>query len=156
MELGRFGESYEDHMSAASFAEAGDFDSAREMLSRRKRILLVLTGRELDEKSFQYAVNMAQRTDADIEALVTVRGKGVDEMLDSFAERSAADNTSFKVVRKKKGCIKDAVIKHTRRRRDFLCVVIESADSLDMECPDNNRKLEGVWGKLGCPLAVVS
>ncbi len=143
-------------MSAASFAEAGAFDSAREMLSGGKKILLVLTGRGLDEKSFQYAVNMAQRMDADIEALVNVRGKGVDEMLDSFAERAAESNTGFKVVRKKKGCIKEAVIKHTRKRRDFLCVVIESTDSLEIECAENDRKLDGVWGELGCPLAVVS
>lgn len=154
--MGRFRDKYEDHMSAASFAEAGEFDSAREMLSRKKKVLLVLTGRGLDEKSFQYAINMAQRMDADVEALVNVQGKGVDEMLKAFSGRAAENKIDFEVTRKKKGCIKEAVIKHTRRRRDLLCVVIESTDSLEIECTENERKLDGVWGELGCPLAVVS
>jgi hypothetical protein len=143
-------------MSAASYAEAGDFDTAREMVSGRKKVLLVLTGRPEDEKAFQYAVNMAERTDADIEALVTNEGARIEETLNSFESRISASRVGFKTVRKRRGCIKEAIIKHTRRRRDFLCVVIESTDSLSIDCAQDDHKLDVIGGELGCPLTVVS
>jgi K+-sensing histidine kinase KdpD len=143
-------------MSAASFAEAGEFDTARELLTKRKKVLLVVTGRPEDEKAFQYAVNMADRTSADIEALVINEGGKVKQMLRTFTNQASKNGVGFVTVKKKKGCIKEAIVKHTRRRRDFLCVVIESTDSLEIDCARENQKLEGVWGELGCPLAVVS
>lgn len=154
--MGDISRKYEDQMSAASFAEAGEFDTARELLTKRKKVLLVVTGRPEDEKSFRYAVNMADRTNAEIEALVINEGSKIKQMLKSFTRQAKESGVGFKTVKKKKSCIKEAIVKHTRRRRDFLCVVIESTDSLDIDCARDSQKLDGIWGELGCPLAVVS
>jgi len=59
-------------------------------------------------------------------------------------------------VTKKSGCIKEAVIKYARNRRDLICVVVESTEALNADCTTEQKRLTGVWEKLGCPLALVS
>jgi len=62
----------EDHMAAAAFAEAGEFDSALEMLHQARHprsVLLVLDGRQAESEAFTYAVNLCKRISAGIELL---------------------------------------------------------------------------------------
>src|SRR5665648_1239735 len=70
----------EELVSAASFAEAGEFDTARDMLDGGRKVLLVLTGRETDVKSLKYAFSIAARTQAGLEVLVAADG-GTAEVL---------------------------------------------------------------------------
>jgi hypothetical protein len=151
----KLGKKFEDMMSAASFAEAGEFETAREMLAGRKKVLLVLTGIEADTKSLKYALNTAQRTDAALEVLVTSDRKGTSRLIEECTERARAASVGLK-VEKRIGCMKEAIVNHTKRRRDILCVVVESTNSLNRGCSQEDIKLEGVWKTLGCPLVLVS
>jgi hypothetical protein len=57
---------------------------------------------------------------------------------------------------RKNGCVKEAIVRHTRNRNDLVCVVIESTDALEIDCSRESTKLAGIWERLGCPLALVS
>lgn len=151
----KLGKKFEDFMSAASFAEAGEFETAREMLAGRKKILLVLTGHEADTKSFNYALNTAQRTDAALEVLVTSNSESTKRLLEECTDAAREASVGLEVTRKT-GCIKEAILSHTKRRRDILCVVVESTSALEVDCSKEDRRLEGVWKKLGCPLVLVT
>lgn len=154
--LGRkLGKKFEDAMSSASFAEAGEFETAREMVAGSKRILLVLTGRESDSKALKYAINTAQRTNAALEVLVTSSSDGARLLLEKCAEETHKSSVGLEVANSS-GCIKEAIISHTNKRRDIICVVVESSGMLNVDCTKDERRLEGVWKKLGCPLVLVS
>jgi hypothetical protein len=142
-------------LNAASFAESGEFDTAREMLDSSKQVLLVLTGRESDTKSLTYALNIAQRTDADLEVLSTSTSQAAAEIVALCEQEAKRHSVALKTM-KVKGCIKDALFAHTEKRRDIICVVIESMETLNIDCSHKEKSLDGVWEKLGCPLALVS
>jgi len=152
--LSSIGKKLEELISAASFAEAGEFDTARDMLGGDRKVLLVLTGRETDIKSLKYAFSMADRTQADLEVLAATDGSTA-EVLRLCKEKAHRQGVALKITRKS-GCIKEAVIKYARHRRDIVCVVIESTEALNTDCSSEQKRLTGVWEKLGCPLALVS
>ncbi|MGD2080774.1 MAG: universal stress protein [Nitrospirota bacterium] len=153
--MGRLGKKFEDMMSAAAFAEAGEFETAQELARGRKKVLLVLTGSERDARSMKYALNTAKRTDAALEVLAASKGAQARRLLDDCVREAEGEGVDVTVAHKD-GCIKEAIIDHTRKRRDFLCVVVESTGALNLECSQEAKKLEGVWKKLGCPLVLVS
>jgi hypothetical protein len=151
----KLGKKLDDLKSAASLAEAGEFDKAREMLAGRKKVLLVLTGSGDDSKALKYAINTAQRTDAALEVLVTSDGRSTDSLLDECSARSKEADVLLH-VEQTVGCMKEAIVTHTKKRRDVLCVVVESTNALNRGCGENDANLRGVWKKLGCPLVMVS
>ena len=63
----------EDQMVAATFAEAGEFDTAVEILRTRRRpkaVLLVSDGGNTESDAFVYAVNLCRRMEAALEVIV--------------------------------------------------------------------------------------
>ena len=153
--MSEIGKKLEDMLSAASFAEAGEADTARELLKARKTVLVVLTGRPGDERSCKYAVNMAMRTSADLEFLVTADNETSRSVLESCMGKLRQESAGY-TVSKKSGCVRESIIGHTKKRSDILCVVVESAEMLDIDCSRKHKRLEGVWKELGCPLTLVS
>ncbi|MHB1390509.1 MAG: hypothetical protein ACYCXF_04625 [Thermoleophilia bacterium] len=153
--MSRTGRKFEDLMAAASYAEEGESEAAREPAGSREKVLLVLAGRPTDSRSCKYAINMARRNNADVEVLVTNTSKPARDYIDACLEEIRLASLGF-TVSKKAGCIKEAIISQTRKRSDILCVVVESAEILDMECSRKHRRLEGIWRELGCPLTLVS
>lgn len=153
--MGELGNKLDRLFSAASFAEEGEFEAATEMLAGKKKVLLVLTGRETDIKSLKYALSIAKRTEASLEVLTTTDGRAMESMLSACQQQARQEDVPLKHV-KKSGCIKEALIGYAKPRRDLLCVVIESTDALNIDCSREEKKLAGIWEKLGCPLALVS
>ncbi|RJQ41868.1 MAG: hypothetical protein C4534_11225 [Gaiellales bacterium] len=153
--MSRLGKKLEEMLSAASFAESGEFDTARELLAGSKQVLLVLTGRETDTKSLTYGLNIAQRTGAGLEVLTTSASQAVAELVAICEARAGEAGAPLKVA-KVKGCVKEALLAHMKNRRDIICVVIESTEALETECTREHKHLDSVWEKLGCPLALVS
>lgn len=153
--MSRIGKKLEDLLSAASFAESGEFDTARELLDGNKQVLLVLTGRESDTKSLTYAISIAQRTEAGLEVLTTSTSQSAAEIV-ALCEDEALRNSVPLKITKTKGCVKDALFAHMDKRRDIICVVIESTEALKIDCSREDKSLDGIWEKLGCPLALVS
>lgn len=139
-------------MSASAFAEAGEFDIAREIL-RKENVLLVLTGDESDKRSFRYALNISKRIGAGLEVLY-VSTKD-DDILRVFGDEAKKEGIDFKVTKRKEGCIKKEIIDYTEKRRDLQFVIVESSNTLDIDC-EEGKKLSDSWSRIKCPLVVVS
>src|SRR3989304_5461381 len=143
-------------MSAITFAEAGEFETAKEM-EKNGNVLLVLRGVESERKSLKYALNISKRIGAGLEVLFVSAQKGVGEVLGAIEkaieEKAKNEGVALRVERKN-GCIKKEIVSYTRKRRDIKFVVVESAETLDIDCGD--KKLADGWEKLSCPLVVVS
>ena len=142
------------HVFRHCFRGGRQFDTARDMLGGGRKVLLVLTGRETDVKALKYALSNAARTQAGLEVLAAAGG-GAAEVLGLCEEEARRQGVTLKVTRKS-GCIKEAVIRYAKDRRDLVCVVIESTEALNADCSSEQKRLTGVWEKLGCPLALVT
>ncbi len=62
-------ERLQQHMAAIAYAEAGEFQSAEEIIQpgpkSHNTVLLVIEGENPDPSAFSYAVNLCKRTNAD-------------------------------------------------------------------------------------------
>ncbi|RJQ51361.1 MAG: hypothetical protein C4526_10270 [Nitrospiraceae bacterium] len=145
----------DDTFAAAAFAEAGEFETAKQILKGRKKVLLTLTGRESDLKSFRYALNICKRIDAELEILHVSRSIGTLKLLKQFQDEPGAEKTGFRII-EGIGCLKEAIIGHTEKSPDIQFVVVESSEALNMDCTKNERVLSKAWKNLKCPLVLVS
>jgi len=151
----RSGSKFESLVSTSPHSADKGFGVEPESLAGRKKVLLVLSGNETDHRSLKYAINTAQRTDAALEILVTSSGGRSDKHLEECRERARKALVGVR-VEKRIGCMKEAVVSHAKKRRDILCVVVESTDTLSINCVQGFKKLDGIWKHLGCPLVMVS
>jgi hypothetical protein len=143
----------ENLFAAATFAEEGEFETARQ-LGRRRNVLLVLRGTESDRVSFKYALNMSKRVEAGLEVLYVSPEKEVRGILNSVEDEARKEGIDLKVSRKT-GCLKQEVLDYTGKRRDIQLVVVESTDGLEDDCTE--KELLRAWNKhLDCPLVIVS
>lgn len=143
----------EDILTAATFAEAGEFDTAMEMLKSRQKVLLTLTGKGANEKLFKYAVNICKRINAGLEILSVA---ATDILLDQFIERLKHEGIEYHVI-KREGGIKDAIIELKKRMREINFVVIDSSvyEDMDAEYNRSDKGIAKVLKGLKCPLVVV-
>jgi hypothetical protein len=143
----------DEAMAATAFAEAGEFETAREMLEERRTIMIALIGGSDDEKAFRYAINVCQRVGADLEILYSgMKKAAVPDGIKSELKSEGIDYSFIKVD----GCVREAVKKETDRRSDILFVVVESSDRLNMACKKSQKNFSKFWKDLKCPLVVVS
>jgi len=156
-------EKFENAMSAAAFAEAGEFETARQIAGKNKnahkKVLVVLEGDDLGIRILNYALDLCERLGGQLEIL---HKQGPTKM----------EITKSKVWEEfmKKGeqvvcsslepseSLDDKLTEYGKTRRDILCVVLRIHL---METPD--KKKEGkVWSpdwimqKLNCPVMVYS
>ncbi len=148
----------EDVLAATSFAEEGEGDSARSLMAEGRRVLLALKEGRIDIKTLKYAVNTSRRIGAGLDILyVAVAGSHAapdDSLIKSIQSELEAAGISYRVIRKS-GCLKQAVIDYTNREKEILFAVVESPDSLDVDCNNRDTRLSELWQQLKCPLVIV-
>jgi len=141
-------------MSAAAFAEAGEFETAKRMLHERKKVLLVLTGRETDMKAARYAVNTGKRIGAGIEILYLARDSQEKSFLEEYLKELKMKGIEYQVTRCEKS-LKEEVKRFIEKEKDIEFVVIDS-DEVEV-CSGRDRKLAlQEWERLMCPVVLVS
>jgi len=140
-----------DILSASAFAEAGEYETARQLIKSDHRVLLMLTGTMGDAKSLKYAENFCERMKAKLEvvcpagmrecvevSLSSIRGKGIEYTLDETD-----------------GCLKQAVVDITSRDRDIRYVVVNSYSDLESGCGKEANAQLDIADIMKCPLVVV-
>ncbi len=150
----KFFKKFEDMNAAVAFAEAGEFDTAREMVKEKKSILLVLAGTDKDKQSFTYALNACKRLEAEMEILFTAQ-KDPQYGAQFFEELERA-NIMY-IVRKDQGCLRETILELTKKRDDLLFVVVDPAniDGTYQEKGNPHQVDSNFLTRLGCPLVVV-
>ncbi len=148
-------EGFDNLMSAITFCEAGEHATARELMKRRKTVLLAVSDKMFDGNALKYALNISDRIGAHLEILyVTECGT---EAVGIKAFLSAVEKVGFRFsLVKKEGCVKKEILDYTDKRSDIQFVIIGSDHELDVECKTADRPLIDVWKRLKCPLVVVS
>lgn len=149
----------EDVMTATSFAEEGEGESARSFLREGRRVLLALREGHVDPKTFKYALNSSKRVGAQLDILYISASPSSDPLTDPLIRRFATDlrnaGITYRIVQAS-GCMKQEIIDYTNQEKDVLFAVIESPGSLDAECGKKDSRLAELWRNLKCPLVVVS
>lgn len=85
----------QDAMAAVSFAEAGEWETAKEIIGREKdrhTVLLALEGACLSEKAFLYAHNLCNRINTLLEILYVVKPNG--SLLERWKAARTKQNTA--------------------------------------------------------------
>lgn len=144
---------FEDIMAAAAFAEAGEFDTAREIIKPRKKVLLALSEKNSCENLFKYALNICKRLDAGLEILCI---SAADDVLKQFIKSLKLEGIEYRIT-VKNGAIEENIIDLTMSMKEIIFVVIDSSASrgVNAECKESSKMLSREWNGLKRPLVVV-
>jgi hypothetical protein len=152
--MGNISEKLDNLFAAAAFAQAGEFDTAREFVRQKRRILLALKGCEMEKDTLVYAKNSAMRIGAELDILCTgdcnAENPGFQGMLAEFKKEGVV----FKVTTAR-GCIKEEIVEFTKANKDVVFVIVNSYDDLKMVCKGKSSAIETFVAKIKCPLVVV-
>lgn len=154
MSMGRISRKIEDLLSAVSFAEEGEFETAREILQAGRRVLLAFRDGRLDRRTLRYAANTCKRINAGLDILYVSQVEGTGPVLSEGLKEIHSEGIDCRVLRKD-GCLKQEIIDYAAVHPEVLFVVTESADHLDADCMGKGKKLSRAWSSLRCPLVVV-
>ncbi len=153
--MGRLQKKIEDIMSAVSFAEEGEFGTARELIKEERRILLAVRAGQVDGKTFRYAANTCKRIGAKLDVLYISPSSSEDALLSQCLTDLREQGIEFRLIRKS-GCMKQEIIDYTSAKKDIVFAVTESSDNLDVDCKGKGKGLSEAWQNLKCPLVVVA
>jgi hypothetical protein len=146
----------EDLFAAAAFAEAGEFETAREMLKEERRILFAVKNGQIDKKTLKYAINTCKRIGAGLDIMYLISdGSNIDSKLKDFQLELEKEGIEYRLM-KRDGSLRHEIVDYTDSNKDVLFVVIESSDDMEPEHKGNKRKLSESWKNLKCPLVVVT
>lgn len=164
--LGEIIKQFETTMSSAAFAEAGEFEMARQFMllgkNARKRVLLGTDAAEIDLKIMRYTLKLCQRVEAGLEIFHLVRELKEPEKGRWRLKKTGA--SPLQAMLQKLGIVYQAVVaeesldselvKYVAHRRDILCVVLGGSAGPDRRDTQAYKKLTAVFQRLQCPLVI--
>lgn len=141
----------ENTLSAAAFAEEGEYETARQLIKTDQRVLLVLTGTNGDAKSLKYAENFCDRMKSKLEVICsTAMREFVEVSLRSISAKGIEYSLS-----ETDGCLKQAMVDITLANQDIRYVVVNSYSDLQEGCSGDLDVQTDYRDMVGCPLVVV-
>ncbi len=153
--MGNLKKKVEDLMSAVSFAEEGEFETAREFMKEERRVLLAVRRGQLDRKTIRYALNTCKRIGASLDILYIAPSEVSDPVLEEGFSELEREGINYRLIQKS-GCLKQEIIDYTTSKNEILFAVTESSDNLDVDCKGQGKRLSEAWRNLKCPLVVVT
>ena len=148
-------ERFDDLMSAATFAQAGEHEEALRLMRGRDRVLLAVSDVYFDTSVFSYALNICKRTGAGLAILYLTRTELHKNEIQEFTAKASREGITCSVI-KTDGCMKQAILDHTTKNKAIIFVVVGTTPELDIECKSGEKSLSDAWKKLRCPLVLVS
>jgi hypothetical protein len=146
---------FDELMSAATFAQAGEHEEALRMMRGKDSVLLAISDVYFDTTVFSYALNICKRTEASLVILYLTRAELHKNEIHEFMAKASCEGIACTVT-KKDGCMKQAILDYTTKNRAILFVVIGTTPELDIECKTGEKSLSEAWKKLKCPLVLVA
>ena len=148
-------EQFDELMSAVTFAQSGEHEAARNILKGKDRVLVAVSDMAFDTSVFSYALNICKRTHSELDILYLTRTELHGDEIREFMSRAAHEGITS-IITKKDGCMKQAILDYTTKKRAVLFVVVGTTPELDIECKAGEKSLSEAWKRLKCPLVVVS
>jgi hypothetical protein len=157
-------EKFQKAMSAAAFAEVGEFETAREIAGKNKnahkKVLVVLEDEDLSLRILKYALDLCKRLGGQLEILHKQGPEKMDitktKVWQEFTKKGA--DVAYTSLEPGES-LDDRLTEYGKTRRDILCVVLR----IDlMEKKPSKNKEEKAWSpdwimqKLNCPVMVYS
>lgn len=158
-------EKLEQSMTAATFAEAGEFETARQFLKPNKnaykRVLLGTDRTEINPKALQYALQLCQRIGGNLEIFHVIhaaeesvaeagqKNRLVESVQDSLREKGIV----YQLVMGE-DCLAAEVLKYTANRRNLLCVVFDAIEAGNSTCQKARETMLAKFHTLHCPVVV--
>lgn len=168
-----FLETLQRHLNAVVFAEAGEFQSARELLECRPRnrsILLVIEGDAPDRAAFAYSLGVCTRMGAELDILQVIPASdgtsddqitGEDmpngtENLAALALTAREKSIPCKVTTKV-GDLSDKLINYAKRHKNVAMIIIDSHRTRTTPRPERawGRFLRNLSRALSVPITTV-
>ncbi len=148
--MNRMMEAIQRDMMAATFAEAGEFQVARDIAGDRE-VLLVYTGHEADGKALKYAANFTARIGAKLHILCSGQWKKGLPAIEAELEHKAVPYH----VSETQGCLREAVVEAANGNGKVHSVVVNLYRTLEAGCDGHGGTFANIWNSIKCPLIVV-
>jgi hypothetical protein len=159
-------EKFENAMSAAAFAEAGEFATARQIAGKNKnahkKVLVVLEGNDLNIRILNYALDLCKRLGGQLEILYKQGPKKIDiTKTPAWKEVTKKGELLVYSSLKNSESLDEKLIEYGKKRRDILCVVLR-IHLMERKKTPVKKKEERAWSpdwimqKLNCPVMVYS
>jgi hypothetical protein len=153
---------FEEVMASAAFAEAGEFDTARQMLSRdktsNKKVLLATDTEVIHAGVIRHALNLCKRMGGRLEILhllaKSAAGENAEIQREEMVGKLSEYATSYTQKAIKKS-FENEVVSFTENRGDLLCVVLDTTQC--RKTGNNNicrKYLAGLVAKITCPVVI--
>jgi len=156
----------EESMTAATFAEAGEFEMASQFLksnkNAHKRVLLGTDKPEIATRTISYALHLCQRLGGGLEIfhMLHLSENETGSSLSQEKEPLAALNSALRqkgVIYQPvsgPGCLADEVLRHAGPRRDILCVVFDALEPDAASCRKAKENMIAKFQALHCPVVM--
>lgn len=156
----------EKSMAAVTFAEAGEFEMARQFIkphkNAHKHVLLGTDRADINPKTLDYAMRLCQSIGGSLE-IFHVLHSSEESMVDEPGQK----NRLMKAIKNLLGekgivyqlvmgqeCLAEEVLKHTVNRRDLLCVIFDAMEAGNSSCQQAREKMLAKFHVLHCPVVV--
>ncbi|MBF0616641.1 MAG: hypothetical protein HQK88_07465 [Nitrospirae bacterium] len=155
MVLKKFSEKMDKMFTAITFAEEGEFDSAREFMADNRKVLLALTDRGIDRKTLLYTINTCKRINAELDVLYLTKTKEKSAFLDKFFSELDSERIKHKLM-VKTGSLRKEIVAYTESNKEILYVIVDSSDNWDTADEEKEREFPDLFKNLRCPLVVIT
>ena len=163
--LKNFFDMFQESMTAAAFAEAGEFESALQLMTRKKnagkKILLGTEGGTPLIKAAQFAINACNRLGSSLEVLHVIRQKELAETVEKTGKKTREGQIPRKLNFKKIGVLyhpvfsekplEEEIAGFALHRGDILFVVLNREEGLKKK---KRPRFDALLATLNCPIVI--